>query len=341
MICASWSRSMVVSVLLGCGRIGFDPAQAGLGDGRIGDGTTIDSAFVSDAVPGVTCQTAALACGPAGESCCTSPVVTGGMFFRGYDVAADGMFTNMTNPATLGDFRLDKYEVTVERFRAFVDAGYGTQANPPADGDGAHPAIANSGWSSTWNNQLPVDTAALRMQLKCNAVLQTWTDTPDVHEKYPVGCVTWFMAFAFCAWDGGRLPTEAEANYAASGGGQHRAYPWSSPASATTIDATYAGYQPGAVADFANLHTVGALTAGYGAYGQADLAGNIAEWALDFYLTSYPNPCTDCANISAGANRALRGGSFESNPPSVRAANRGYDGPSQVREANGVRCARD
>lgn len=333
---------VLVLVASGCGRIGFDAqsASGATNDGRIVDGFTIDSAFVSDAVPGVNCQTGALMCGPANESCCTSPVVSGGTFYRGYDVAADLMFTDMSNPATVSDFRLDKYEVTVERFRAFVDSGQGTQASPPPAGAGAHPAIANSGWDPTWNNQLAVDTAALRTKLRCNAVLSTWTTTPGAYEKLPVSCVTWFDAFAFCAWDGGRLPTEAEWNYAASAGAAQRAYPWSMPATSTTIDNTYAGYQTGSLASFSNIKPVGSLTAGDGAYGQADLAGNMAEWALDYTLSTYPNPCTDCANISAGANRSLRGGSFESNSPGVRSANRGVDGPGQTRESNGIRCAR-
>ncbi|HSD87163.1 MAG TPA: SUMF1/EgtB/PvdO family nonheme iron enzyme [Kofleriaceae bacterium] len=332
---------LVVAVASGCGRFGFDALSTSTSttDGRVVDGFTIDSAFVSDAVPGVSCQTAALMCGPGNESCCTSPLVTGGTFFRGYDVAGDAMFTDTSNPATVSNFRLDKYEVTVERFRAFVDSGQGTQASPPPAGAGAHPLIANSGWNPAWNNQLALDTAALRAKLRCNAVLSTWTSTPGANEKLPVSCVTWFDAFAFCAWDGGRLATEAEWNYAASGGAAQRAYPWSIPSSSTTIDSSYSGYQQG-LASFSNIVPVGSLTAGYGSYGQADLAGNVAEWALDYTLSTYPNPCTDCANISAGANRSLRGGSFESDSSGVRSALRGVDGPSQTREANGIRCAR-
>src|SRR5213076_223676 len=58
----------------------------------------------------------------------------------------------------------------------------------------------------------------------------------------PITCATWFELYALCIWDGGFLPTEAEWNYAAAGGNEQRAYPWSSPSSSLTIDETYASY---------------------------------------------------------------------------------------------------
>jgi len=60
---------------------------------------------------------------------------------------------------------------------------------------------------------------------------------PDV----PMNCVDWYVAFAFCAWDGSRLPTEAEWNFAASGGTAQRIYPWST-APGPVIDSTFAWY---------------------------------------------------------------------------------------------------
>ncbi|MCX5746586.1 MAG: hypothetical protein NT062_29265, partial [Proteobacteria bacterium] len=109
-------------VLVGCGRIGFD-VVGGSGDavdGMGGDG------------PPVSCGTLASTCGPTGTSpCCESPVVTGGTYARSYDVSSDGMYPDPSYGATVSTFRLDKYEVTVGRFRQFVAAGQGTQANPP------------------------------------------------------------------------------------------------------------------------------------------------------------------------------------------------------------------
>ncbi|WP_437951836.1 SUMF1/EgtB/PvdO family nonheme iron enzyme [Sorangium sp. So ce296] len=115
-----------------------------------------------------------MTCGPSGnEDCCESLLVPGGTFARSYD-GVD--YLDRSCPATVSDFYLDKYEITVGRFRAFVNAGMGTQASPPGDGTGAHPKIPGSGWSSAWNTKLPPNTAALKNALSC-IVHQSWTDT--------------------------------------------------------------------------------------------------------------------------------------------------------------------
>jgi formylglycine-generating enzyme required for sulfatase activity len=93
--------------------------------------------------------------------------VPGGIFYRGYDGAQN---TIKNYPATVADFYLDKYEITVGRFRAFVNAGMDTQASPPPSGAGTHLLIPGSGWDSTWNtpNLFP-DTASLKAALNCDS----------------------------------------------------------------------------------------------------------------------------------------------------------------------------
>ncbi len=227
-----------------------------------------------------SCSGLAATCGPLGtDDCCKSLLVPGGTFDRSYDGVAPWADPNY--PATVSEFYLDKYEITVGRFRVFVNAGMGTQASPPAASAGAHLGITGSGWDSAWNTNLAASTAALTSNLKCYAADQTWTDTAGSNESKPVNCLDWYTAFAFCAWDGGRLATEAEWNYAASGGSEQRYYPWSSPATSTTIDDSYAVYCGGSCSGTQNVGSKSPT--GDGKWGQSDLAGNVSEWTLDWY----------------------------------------------------------
>ncbi|WP_437709039.1 SUMF1/EgtB/PvdO family nonheme iron enzyme [Sorangium sp. So ce448] len=259
-------------------------------------------------------------CGPdRNQPCCASPRVPGGLYDRSNDEAY---------PAEVSDLRLDRYEVTVGRFRKFVEA---YPASRPAAGAGAHPAIVRSGWDAAWDSRLPASQAALREGLKCNPGLHSWTDEAGGNELKPISCVSWFVAFAFCAWDGGRLPTEAEWDYASAGGSEQRAYPWGN----ALPNSTYA------VFDMTGSAVVGSRSPrGDGRWGQADLAGNMWEWTLDFEGT-YPQPCRDCANVERGAARVIRGGSWwQPRPQDLSARLRtGWD-PTDVTDALGVRCAR-
>jgi formylglycine-generating enzyme len=289
-------------------------------------------------------------CGPGGnDDCRRSLVVNGGTFYRSY---VNGDFPGDRNsPATISTFRLDKYEVTVGRFRAFIAENRGTQANPPVGGVGSHANISGSGWQGMWNTSLAGDTAALVAALKCESG-QTWTDAPGPNENRPMNCVTWYEAMAFCVWDGGYLPTEAEWNYAAAGGDQQRLYPWSTPPESLTIDGSHASYFDGVscVGDglpdcaLTDMVAVGTKPAGDGRWGQSDLAGNVAEWTLDsasnYQYDAYPNPCVDCADLTPGFPRAVRGGGFYWPSIWLRAGVRYFQALGIRAGSVGMRCAR-
>jgi formylglycine-generating enzyme required for sulfatase activity len=318
-------------VAVGCGRIDFATMGNASGDA---------SGDASGSGASTSCAALPPTCGPGRTSCCDSPLVPGGTFYRNNDMANDGNYTNTTESATVSSFLLDRYELTVGRFRAFVLAGQGTQAAPPAPIAGAHPGLANSGWDPAWNANLVTDTSALIAGLNCNAMYQTWTDAPGTKENRAINCLTWYEAMAFCAWDGGFLPTEAEWHYAASAGGEQRAYPWSSPAGDLTIDCSHTNYNPGAGSCAMGVDDVGARSpTGDGVWQHSDLAGNVFEWTLD-YSGAYPIPCDDCANLMPAATRAIRGGSYGDSILILRSAYRtGYDPTTRHTEV-GVRCAR-
>lgn len=313
----------------GSGRDGDTSTEGGGGDGASGgDGGAVDA---SGGEAGTSCVGVAATCG-GNKDCCASKVVVGGPFNR----SNDGTF-----PATVSDFGLDVYEVTVVRFRQFVNVGKGTQASPPAAGDGAHPKIAASGWSASWNAELATDTAALKASLKCNAAYPSWTDVPAGKETNPINCVSWFEAFAFCAWDGGRLPTEAEWNYAAAGGSEQRAYAWGA-----NIDPTMAAYDCSGRGQgtcvFGDMRPVGSFSPqGDGRWGQADLTGNVWEYTLDYSAVPYRlTTCADCADLQAAIYRTFRGGSFANESFNEVTSLRLERSPAIADYDVGIRCAR-
>ena len=300
-----------------------------------------------------SCVGLAATCGPnADEDCCsTATPIPGGTFFRSYDVAEDGTYANSSYLATVSPFVLDRFEVTVGRFRRFVKAGLGTQENPPPIGAGSrrfNETDGQGGWNPEWSSMLPQHTAALAAAVKCDVNYQTWTDDEtSASDVLPINCVTWYEAMAFCIWDGGHLPTEAEWNFAASGGIEQRAYPWSSPGNSLEIDCAYANYNGDLPSGTycANGTVGGALRVGSESsngdarWGHADLAGSVWAWTLDSYST-YPMPCDNCANLTVSPNRVLRGGSFFDRAPILRVGFR-YELSSTVRGGSiGVRCAR-
>jgi len=285
-------------------------------------------------------------CGESGQDdCCASEMVPGNSFFRSFDPATDGMFSNMNFPATVENFRFDTYEVSVGRFRQFVESGLGTQEDPPVAGDGEHSGIANSGWLSSFTANLPADTASLVASLHCDPDIETWTDAPGNNEAQPINCVSWFVAFAFCIYDGGYLPTEAEWNFAASGGPQQRAFPWSNPPSATDVDCSFANYRidvPSGMQCKQGTTIVGSQSPkGDSLFGQADLAGNVWEWVLDGFADPYADMnCTNCANLTDVGSRVFRGGGFSFLANNLRTSFRNFVIPTSRQNFLGMRCAR-
>ncbi|MCA9103101.1 MAG: formylglycine-generating enzyme family protein [Planctomycetales bacterium] len=241
---------------------------------------------------------------------------------------------------TLAPFRIDAHEVTNARFARFVDAtGYITTAEQQGWGlvlnttTGEWQSVAGADWQ---HPRGPQSTVVGR-------------------ERHPVVQVSWHDAAAYADWSGGRLPTEAEWEYAARAGLADADYPWG--ASEQTDGAYRANYFQGwfpatdsARDGFAGLAPVGGFAPA--ANGTYDMAGNAAEWcsdqyAADFYARSPhgdPTGPTQTRHRAEPAERVVRGGSWcspEGYCPAYRVTSRAAAPPDTCRDDLGFRCAYD
>jgi sulfatase modifying factor 1 len=300
-------------------------------------------------------------CGANSESCCTSLGVPGGSYYRTYANSGSGP-TGEADPATVSCFLLDKYEVTVGRFRQFVKAWNGGWLPPAGSGKHTHlnggRGLINVGgdagllYETGWVASDDGDVAPTDGNLTCDpgsndpsANIGTWTPSAGTNENRPVNCELWVEAYAFCIWDGGFLPSEAEWEYAAAGGSQHRQYPWgtASPGTANQY-AIYGCYYPSGSAScastaIANIAPVGTATLGEGRWGHLDLLGNVWEWNLD-WSANYVDPCVDCANGTASPARVIRGSDYGNPLSYLSSPARDSDFPPSRAAGDGFRCAR-
>jgi formylglycine-generating enzyme required for sulfatase activity len=127
----------------------------------------------------------------------------------------------------------------------------------------------------------------------------------------PMVNISWEEAQAYCGWAGGRLPTEAEWEYAARGGKDNQIYPYSNVAESRD-KANFIG--KGGADIYEELAPVASFDPN--AFNLFDMAGNAWEWVEDFYSPDYyeKSPREDPKGPSTGTNHVVRGGSFNSDP---------------------------
>jgi len=238
------------------------------------------------------------------------------VFVQGGTFSMGASFVNWDPPhqVTLSSYYIDKYDVTVADFRAFVDAtGYVTQAERIGGGK-----VASI--SGKW--PLPGEYV--------NKTDATWKNPYFVQsDNDPVVEVSWYDAIEYCNWvsiqegrqsvykingtdvaadwsaNGYRLPTEAEWLYAAQGGLIGRAK-----------DAKTGYLSPSSLDSFAwynsnsggKTHPVGQKSPNL--LGLYDMIGDVWQWCWDWNAASTSAAQTDPHGAPTGQYRLICGGSW-------------------------------
>ncbi len=282
-----------------------------------------------------TCTSGQRSCAQTSVAGCDVVNVPGGTLTLGGDSMAQNAMAAQTD-VTVRGFVMDRYPVTVARFRRFWNAGRpGIPGGRVAYRSGIDGSVLVP-WSG------PVTEPATTSD--CN-----WGVTLGVRENHPINCVDWYTAQAFCVWDGGHLPTEAEWELAARTT-DGRIWPWGNNADNTRICALLTTMRTSTCAVDGQ-----AFMAGASPQTIMHLVGNVSEWAADNWSeydgTGSGNACAGRSMLtnpvctgSGGDNaaRVLRGGAWSHAVTSgFRSVSRVFESPTASGAGIGFRCVRD
>ncbi len=255
-------------------------------------------------------------------------LIPGGEFFMGSDDGTDA--EKPSHHVVLSPYCIDLYEVTTRRYVACSDAGKCRRAFRTND----------------WANISERDHEVYDPLCSVNAA--------EAQADHPIVCVDWDMASTFCSsLRGGRLPTEAEWEFAARGPDGRR-YPWGDEApSAERLNAcgaecvTWAkqvkvpmkGMYDGDDG-WPNTAAVGSFPRGRSRFGLFDVAGNVWEWVADWQAPYAKAPQHDPAGPAAGTSKVIRGGAWNGSVDAwVRPTFRFMNPPDSRSYGIGMRCA--
>ena len=236
-------------------------------------------------------------------------------------------------------FAIDRYEVTNARYRRFLDD---MLENDDHSRCHPHEPKGKDHTPRYWTNYNPLlDDAGYAKTTPFDGD----TFTKDNH---PVVGVDWFDAYAYAAWAGKRLPTEAEWE-AAARGVDGRRWPWgdswqwgraNTGGETKGMDVWTVGFEKDG---FIYSSPIGNYVDGRSPLGCDDMAGNVAEWCADWYDVDYycNAPRANPRGPDSGRLRSVRGGSSRSVPSSVRCAKRFSREPRFRNFDLGFRCAKD
>jgi len=171
----------------------------------------------------------------------------------------------------------------------------------------------------------------------------------------PIVNVTWKDASTYCQYSGGRLPTEAEWEFAARGAAEQdtmtqlsdRAWIASNSGSAILSEQLLAGWRRNLDRYMRGLEANGTVTHPVGkkrptGYGIFDILGNVWEWCDDWFDPQYyaesSGVVSDPRGPASGDERVLRGGSYKALQRDVRVSNRYSNDPNRLSPTYGFRC---
>lgn len=187
----------------------------------------------------------------------------------------------------------------------YVPGGTFPMGNPhPGAASGDEAPVHQVTLDAYWIDKTEVSNAEYRACVEAGVCRPARYWDEPVYARFggddlPVVGVSWDDAVAYCSWTGGRLPTEAEWEYAAAGP-EGRRFPWGDEP--PTCDRAQFALCEGEVLP------VGSLPNGASWVGALDLSGNVSEWVADYYWPYSADPQTNPTGPEHGTSRVIRGG---------------------------------